>query len=449
MDGSRTHPGRLSAPHNGFEDRCTCSPAFYHRQWYPLIDFSTTGSSVLARSCAVQHQYSIAGRKQGSAVPRRSPGEGSITQRKDGRWQAALQVEGKRRTIYGRTRREVVQKLEALRRQAVALGALPDPGRRTVSDLLMAWLEAVTPSLKPRTLHDYRAVCEGHIRPAMGRVLLERITPARIQELYTALQDRPRTALKAHRALDQAFTLAVRWGWLAENPCGRTIRPQYRPDRREMWTDDELRVFLVGAREHWLYPLWVCAIATGCRMGELLALAWSDVSLERKALSVTKSGQHIGGQWTVTTPKTRAGRREISLPPEAVAALTLQRAMQAERRLKAGPSWENVTDLVFTGVRGQPLAGSNAAHALRHECKRLGLPAMTPHGLRHLHASLLLAQGLPVPMVSQRLGHANPGITMSIYAHAIGREDGAATRAIGRAMNGDNEAAGGRIPGKR
>jgi len=125
--------------------------------------------------------------------------------------------------------------------------------------------------------------------------------------------------------------------------------------------------------------------------------------------------------------------RTIALPQEAQQALRRQKRMQAQLRLKAGPAWEG-TGLVFTGERGQPLCQSTVQHALRRECERLGLPPMTPHGLRHLHASLLLEAGLPVPQVAQRLGHATPQVTMSVYAHALNRSDREAAEVLQRAI---------------
>ena len=164
---------------------------------------------------------------------------------------------------------------------------------------------------------------------------------------------------------------------------------------------------------------------TGCRVGEALALTWQDVDLGLGTIVISKSVQRVDKEWVVTSPKTRSGTRVISLPSEAVQVLRIQ----AERCVAQG-----IRDLVFPSGQGTPLHATTVAHAMRRECDRLGLCRLTPHGLRHLHASLLLAQGLPIPAVSQRLGHANAAITMSTYAHYLGRDDAPATEAIGRAL---------------
>lgn len=363
-------------------------------------------------------------------MPRRTKGEGSIVRRKEGYWQAALQVDGVRRTVYGKTRGEAVAKLDELKRQAARAGTMPDPGRRTLNDLLDAWLQTKAPTLKPRTLSDYRATCDRYIRPTLGKLPLAKVTPDRVQRLCARYQAKGqhRTALKVYRRLSQALDLAVRWSWIAANPCDRVDTPRYRPERKALWTPEELRLFLTGTEGHWLHPLWTVAVCSGCRLGELLALTWADVDLKAGTLTITKSAQRVDGERVVTTPKTRAGTRTISLPRDAVDALR----RQATWRLQQGKGGE----LVFTSRAGRPLAHSAVEWSMARECTRLGLPHLTPHGLRHLSASLLLSQGLPIPDVSRRLGHANPAITMSVYAHALGASDTAAADALGAVLSG-------------
>ena len=284
---------------------------------------------------------------------KRAHGEGSITQRKDGRWQAALQVEGRRRVVYGRTRREAADMLGELKRQAAKSGGLPDPGRRTVGDLLDAWLETVTPNLKPATIAQYRLEVENHVRPALGHVRLARLNAAQIQRLITALQasGRRRTASLVLTLLRQVLAMAVRWGWIAANPADRVVRPQHRAPEKTMWDAGQLGAFLQGTAGYWLGPLWVVAVATGCRLGELLGLTWGDVDMAAGTLAVQRTLQRVAGEWISEGPKTRAGARTLALPGEALAALQRQRAWQAEHRLRQGPDWP-ATDLGVHHPRG-------------------------------------------------------------------------------------------------
>jgi len=357
------------------------------------------------------------------------------TLRSDGRWCASLQVNGVRRYVYGKTEREVNKKLTELQRQIGAVGSLPDPGRRSVDDLLDEWPATARPTLKPKTIADYESVCNRYIRPAVGKLKLSKLTPAQVQRLYSGLQARGyvRVPSQAHAVLHRACELAVLWRWLPENPCERMIPPRYSAPRKDVWDHDQLRAFLAGTDEHWLCPLWIATVATGCRLAELLGLKWADVDLTRGAIRVRSNLQRIDKKWVESTPKTQAGERTITLPPEGVAALKRQRAQQAEWRLEQGSEWQD-TGLVFTGLQGQPLHQSVVHHGLRKTCERLRLPKLTPHGLRHLHASLLLDAGLPVPLVSARLGHARPSITMAIYAHKVGHDDQRAAEVLSKAL---------------
>jgi integrase len=356
---------------------------------------------------------------------------------------ASIQLDGRRRTVYGLTRQEASAKLEAVKRQASDAGAVAMPGKRTLNDLLDAWLAVKAPTLKPRTYADYAEIASAYIRPALGAVALARLEPARIARLYARWQreGKHKTALKAHRVLSAALALAVRWQWLTVNPCERVDAPKYAPEPKAVWSRPELAAFLAGIEGNWLAPLWLTALGSGLRLGELLALTWDDVDLASGALSVTKSAQVIAGERVTSTPKTRAGTRRVSLPGDVVATLKAHRAAQAAQRLHMGAGWQGGA-LVFTSPKGAPLSASTVEWALPRLCERLGIPRVTPHGLRHAHASLLLAGGLAITDVSKRLGHGSAAITLRVYAHALEGSDGGAADVIGAAMAGESLAMG-------
>lgn len=358
-------------------------------------------------------------------------GEGSIVKRSDGRWQGQLQINGVRRTVYARTKQEARARLRELSQQAAEISELPNPGRRTVGDLLDSWLDAAS-NLKPSTRAQYRQFADTYVRPVLGNTGLERVTPDRLQTLYASLT--PAVADKIHRLLHRAFAVAVLWRWLASNPCDRVLKPSYTSKRPAVWRRPELETFLTGTKDHWLYPLWVLLLASGMRLGEALALRWEDIGLGGVALTVTGTLHRLDGDWTRDSPKTPSAIRTIVLPALATDALAAQKEQQAGWRETAGTAWEADSGWVFTGQTGKPLFHSTVQHALKRECARLGLPAVTPHGLRHLHASLLLNEGVPVTTVSARLGHANPNVTMKIYAHALPGQDVQAAQAISRAL---------------
>lgn len=157
------------------------------------------------------------------------------------------------------------------------------------------------------------------------------------------------------------------------------------------------------------------------------------LDLEHGVLAVRRTLHRIKGHLVAQPPKTGAGERVLTLPSATVPVLRHWRSVQAAERLAAGGQWP-ATDWVFTNAVGEPLSDQTIIHALRDLCARHDLPNIGHHGLRHLHATLLLAQGLPVPAVSAWLGHANPQITMSVYAHALPAQDQQAAEAIGRAL---------------
>jgi len=367
-------------------------------------------------------------------MSRRSAGEGSIVRRADGRWMARLQVDGVRQVVYGKTRTEAANKLNEVKRQAAQAGALPDDGRHTLNDLLDAWLQAVIHRLRPTTVEHYALLAETYLRPSLGELPLRKVSPQRVQRLYASMQEEGhhRTAQLVACVLRQALELGVRWNWVAFNAAKRTLAPTWRPQRKAVWSVAEFSTFLRGAEAHTFWPLWAFILATGCRLGEALGLVWDCVDLERGSVDISHTLVRVGGEYRLQRPKTQAGERTVTLPLLGLEALQRQRAEQDDGRSAVGTLWP----LVFPGATGNPLHRSTVAHALRRECERLGLPPLSPHGMRHQHASLLLAQRLPIPDVSQRLGHANSAITMSTYAHALHQSDKAASQAIERAVRG-------------
>jgi integrase len=189
---------------------------------------------------------------------------------------------------------------------------------------------------------------------------------------------------------------------------------------------------LEGTADHWLNPLWVLLLGTGCRLGEALALRSDGVGLG-VAITVDGTLHRPDGGWIVGEPKTPSVVRTVLLPVAVTDALQRQKTQQDAWQEAAGNGWQG-DGFVFTGETGKPLFHSTVQHAMKRECARLGLPHVTPHGLRHLHASLLLDEGLSVTTVSARLGHANPQITLTTYAHALAGQDGQAAQAIGRVL---------------
>jgi hypothetical protein len=184
-------------------------------------------------------------------MARRSKGEGSITQRADGSWQGALQVEGRRRFVTGKTEKEVKAKLAALQREAHQNGALSDPGTKTLNDLLDLWLNTAGPTLKPRRVHDYECHARRYVRHTIGHLRLTKVTPERLQALYSSLQGKglARVPAHVHALRHRALGMAVMWQMLPSNPADRVLKPGYRAEREDCGTAEQFSAFLRGTSQ--------------------------------------------------------------------------------------------------------------------------------------------------------------------------------------------------------
>jgi integrase len=184
------------------------------------------------------------------------------------------------------------------------------------------------------------------------------------------------------------------------------------------WDVDDVQRFLDVACEDHLCVLWVLALHTGLRRGELLGLRWGDVDLDRAVLQVRRSLVQSGGVMGFQEPKTSSGRRTIALDAPCVVGLREHRARQAEQRLRMGPLWQD-HDQVFATELGTPLQPSNVDRRFRALLTKAGVPRIPFHGLRHTHATLLMKHGVHPKVASERLGHANITLTLSTYSHVL------------------------------
>jgi integrase len=285
-------------------------------------------------------------------------------------------VEGRRLYHYGRTRDEVRQWLKrALQdRDQGALTARRSP---TLGVWLGEWLTAVRGSLKPKTWATYEQVLRLYILPDLGRVRLRDLAPEDLERVYDALRARglsPTTAHHAHAVLHRALRQATRRGLVVRNVAELVSAPAMA--RREMRTlsVEELGRLLTAAEDDPLRALWVVAVTTGMRLGEVLALRWVDVDLDRGVITVRASLQRVGGVPRMDTPKTHRSRRPVALTALVREALARHRVEQAAHRARAANLWEE-RGLVFANSVGRPLEPSN----LR---RRFFLPLLERAGLR-------------------------------------------------------------------
>ncbi len=348
----------------------------------------------------------------------RGNGEGTIYQRPDGRWCAQTTVGGKRRTFYGRTRKEVAEKLSTELAESQK-GMVRPVARVTVKEHLERWLEdIIQPRRRTSTHRLYSQLARLYLLPAFGSVKLRDLQPAHLQRLYADMTRRglsANTVRRTHGVIRGALGHALNTGLVARNVASVAHPPTL--GRSEVQVLDALQVRrLMAAASGTRWEVLIrTAINSQMREGELLGLRWSEVDLDRGTIRIVRQQ---GTDGSIGEPKTEAGRRTIELPAHAVTALREHRASQLEERLMWGPEWED-NDLVFCSHRGRPLSHQGALRALKVLLKKAELPDITFHALRHTGATLLLSQGEHIKVVAERLGHADELVTIRTYAHVL------------------------------
>jgi integrase len=357
-------------------------------------------------------------------VSRRGPHEGSVYQRADGLWTSAVHLgyEGgvrRRKVLYGRTRREVQDKLLAV--QGDVRAGLPIPMRnQSVSTFLKVWLDEVArPSVRPRTFRSYEQILRLHVLPDLGKTDLARLSPQMVQRL---LNTKTKAGLSARSVrmirdvLRNALNRALQWGLVSRNVATLVDVPHIPYQARQVFGPDEARLFLAHIAGDRLEALYSVALALGLRQGEALGLSWEDVDLDAAELHVRHSLLRIGGRRELAEPKTALSRRTIPLPGRAVSQLRAHRTRQLEERLLAGSRWQD-TGFVFATTIGTPLDGPTVTKRFQAALASAGLPRQRFHDLRHGCASLLLAQGVAPRVVMELLGHSDIRLTMNTYTH--------------------------------
>jgi integrase len=373
---------------------------------------------------------------QSTKASRRSAGEGAIYETADGRLRGSILLplpDGTEKRVYvsGKTRAEITRKFDAKRKDSES-GAVTG---ENLGAYLARWTEACRPRLRPSTHVEYaRHVSQywlaGGFAVNLARLPLARLQPVDVERRMNELVARglsPSTAQHARSILRRALNDAMREGLLNRNVAALARPP--RAPRREMraLSASEADRLLRATADEPAGPLYALALATGCRLGELLGLSWDDVADDGRSLVVRRAlaesghtfdahgGRHVA--WGLAEPKTSRSRRTIMLPSVGVEALRRQKARQATARLAVGTAWQDRHNLIFTNNVGEPMNPETASSGFRKTATRLGLQPVRFHDLRHTAASLLLAAGVPLKVVSESLGHSSIAITADVYQH--------------------------------
>ncbi len=373
---------------------------------------------------------------------KRGNGEGSVYQRKDGRWVGQYLVYlpsgPKYRYIYAKTRKEAADKLTKAMADRNG-GIVFDDQSLTVLDFLDVWLsDCVKDTIRVSTFERYKSITDLHISPMLGRLRLKALTPAHVQGFYRGRLDSglsPATVQKIHVVLHKALAQAVKWSLVPRNVTEAATAPRPSPKEMRPLSAEEVRKLLDAASGDRLEALWVLAVHTGMRQGELLALKWTDVDLEAGKVSVRRTLTRESGHYTLGEPKTKRSRRTVKLTGAATEALRTHLERQMEDMDRLGDLYRD-QGLVFTSDSGAPLNPSNIRNRnLRRLTGKAGLPKIRFHDLRHTCATLLLSKNVHPKIVQEMLGHATVAITLDTYSHVLPGMGDQAAQAMENALS--------------
>ena len=372
---------------------------------------------------------------------RRGNGEGTISRRKDGRWEARYYVQTvngpERKCLYGKTRAEARDKLAKALSDRID-GIVYDDENVTLGEYLDGWLKgSVYGSVQQSTYDRDTNLVNNHIKLVLGGLKLKKLNSAHVQGFYRDRLDAglsASTVHKMHDILRRALAQAAKWHLVPRNVADTVKPPRPAPKEIHALSADETRRLLEAAVEDRLEALYVLAVHTGMRQGELLALRWQDVDMENAVVSVRRTLTRSGGRVVFGEPKTKKSRRSIRLTPQAVEALKSHLERQLRDMEILGDHYQD-QGLVFTTNTGGPINPSNLRQrSFAPLLKRAGLPHMRLHDLRHTCATLLLTRGVHPKFVQELLGHATIAITLDTYSHIMPSMGDATAKAMEDAL---------------
>jgi len=375
--------------------------------------------------------------------------KGHIRARGPGAWELKFDVNtdtGQRKTRYVTFRggkRDAQDKLAELLAEAKK-GKLIDPSKETVGAYIDRWVrDWAAINVSRKTGERYRELLELHVKPRLGAMPLQKLRPANLGELYAKLllDGRgagrglaARTVGHVHRVVHKALAVAVDWELVPNNAADRAKPPRVAAGEIEILSENQVTDVLTKLRGLGLYPIVALALATGLRRGELLALSWGNIDLDAAKLRVERSLEETKAGLHFKPPKTRHGRRTVSLATWVVRDLRVHRKAQQEQRIALGLGQLPDDALVFPNLDGRPRSPNTLTKEWRRVAAQLALPGIQFHACRHTHASQLIAAGMDVLTISRRLGHGSPTITLGVYGHLFSNTDDEAARIMERAF---------------
>jgi integrase len=372
--------------------------------------------------------------------------KGHLRERSPGHWAIVLETRDPQRgqrkrkwhSFVGTKREAQVKKAELI--AALSQGSYVERSKITVAEFVRSRVDQweAAGNITPRTAQRYRQLVENQIVPHLGTKALQKISRLDVEAWHTTLRNSglaARTVGHAHRVLGGALRDAERDGLVVKNVCKVQKAPKVAETEMVIVRDVRAFVGLLRASAGRLYAPAIVALFTGMRLGEVLALRECSVDLDGGVIQVREALEETGAHGVrFKTAKTRAGRRNITLPNIAIEVLREHRKQLLETRLLLGQGRLAPGDLLFANMEGRPLRPSAVSSDWGDLAARIGMPEITFHGLRHTHASQLISGGVDIVTISKRLGHAKPNVTLAIYAHMFTSDDSRAAAVINAAL---------------
>lgn len=339
------------------------------------------------------------------------------------------------RTVRGSKKDADKVLVELLRRQAA--GEPLEESKQTFAAYAEDWLGQRASSLNSSTIKSYRQMLTQHAYPKLGQRRLSNIEATDITNLYSSAA--PKLSASSirllHAILSSLFTQAFKANLIKKNPLLIVDPP--KAQRREMQTMDaeQARKFIQLAQQTDYACILTFLLVTGCRPGEAVGVKWSDVNFEQASITIQRQlKMRSKDDWQFAPVKSKSGNRTIALPAEFLRQLKEHRRKQQEQRLRIGPLWQN-HNLVFCDLWGNALSLRPVREQFKAIAKQIGLPkTLRMYDTRHTSATLLMERGTNPKVVSERLGHANIGITLSVYSHVTQRLQAEASEKLAEAL---------------
>ena len=353
---------------------------------------------------------------------KRGNGEGTIYRDPDGRWHGQVKLPtGKRKSVYGKTRREVQEKLATLRREIDGGLHATAGGELTFRQFVHDWL--AHHDRRSKTMSGYQGFAKNHL-DEIGDILLAKLRPVDIQHHYTRkLRDHASTTVQhIHSFFHVVLENAVRLGVLPRNPASYVDAPGLKPRKMIPLDEEEVRRLLDALVGSPYEAFFVLALSTGMREAELLALRWQDVDWERTRIRCRATLHRVNGAYVIEEMKSKSSLRTLPLPKAAVEVLRQHRISQDEAHDLIGDAWQDTLGLIFATNAGYPTHPQTMLKVFRRYLKVAELALQTRiHDLRHTFATLLLERGVHIKAVSELLGHSSITITLATYGHVTQR----------------------------